>query len=242
MKVDVTYSLSHLFALCTAHGQAGFLPGAGLLAMLSLGLLGSVVHCGAMCGPLVLGQVASRLACVPCSRMSERDRLHAGLLLPYHIGRISTYAGLGAAAGAVGFGLASVLHPLRSVLLAAAACGLLLVAAKRGLPQFGAGAPRWLAPVTQRLRPGSLLFGAALGLLPCGLVYTALLAASATASPVWGAAFMAAFGAGTVPILWAVGLAGNVRRFRQGLLRVAPAVLVFDAGVLLLAAIGGVFI
>jgi hypothetical protein len=53
---------------------------------------------------------------------------------------------------------------------------------------------------------------------------------------------MAAFGAGTVPILWAVGLAGNVRRFRQGLLRVAPAVLVFDAGVLLLAAIGGVFI
>jgi sulfite exporter TauE/SafE len=242
MKVDVTYSLSQLFALCTAHGAAGIVPGAGLLAMFSLGLLGSVVHCGAMCGPLVLGQVADRLACVPCSRMSERDRLSSGLLLPYHFGRISTYAALGAAAGAMGFGLASVLHPLRSLLLAAAACGLLLVAARRRLPQLTAGGPAWLAPIMRRLRPGSIMFGAALGLLPCGLVYTALLASSATASLLWGAAFMAAFGAGTVPMLFAIGLAGNVQRFRHGLLRAAPAVLVFDAGILLLAALGGVFV
>jgi sulfite exporter TauE/SafE len=242
MKVDVTYSLSHLFALCSAQASAGFLPGAGLLAMVSLGLLGSVVHCGAMCGPLVLGQVADRLACVPCSRMSERDRLSAGLLLPYHLGRISTYAALGAAAGAMGFGLASLLHPLRSVLLAAAACGLLLIAVRRRMPRLAGGAPSWLAPVTRRLRPGGVLFGASLGLLPCGLVYTALLAASATASLIWGAAFMAAFGAGTMPMLWAIGLAGNIKRFRQGLLRVAPAVLVFDAAVLLLAAVSGVFV
>lgn len=210
--------------------------------MLSLGLLGSLVHCTAMCGPLVLGQMADKLARVPCNRMSERDRVTSGLLLPYHLGRISTYAVLGACAGAMGFGLAAALHPMRSVLLAAAACGLLLVATRRRWPELTKGGPGWLTPVTQRLQPGGLMFGAALGLLPCGLVYTALLAASATASPVWGAAFMAAFGIGTMPVLVAIGLAGKVRHFRQGLLRVAPAVLVFDAGVLFFAAFSGVFV
>jgi sulfite exporter TauE/SafE len=238
----VTYSLSHLFALCRAAGGAGILPGAGLLAMLSLGLLGSLVHCTAMCGPLVLGQVADRLARVPCRRMRERDRLTSGMLWPYHLGRISTYAVLGGGAGAMGFGLGSVLHAMRSVLLAAAACGLMLVATRRGWPSWAEGGMGWLAPVTRRLQPGGLLFGAALGLLPCGLVYTALLAASATASPVWGAAFMAAFGIGTMPALVAIGLAGRIGRFRQGLLRVAPAVLLFDAGVLLFAAVSGVLV
>jgi sulfite exporter TauE/SafE len=239
MKVDVTYSLSHLFVLCTTGHAGHVLSGAGLLAMLSLGILGSVVHCGPMCGPLVLGQVADRLACVPCHRMSERDRLASGLLAPYHLGRVSTYAALGAAAGAAGFTLGAVLHPLRSVLLAVAAIGLVLVALRRSLPEVKL---TWLAPLARRARPGGLVFGLALGLLPCGLVYTALLAASATASPLWGAACMAAFGAGTVPVLAAVGVAGHARRLRQGLQRVAPALLIFDAGVLMLAAVGGIFI
>jgi sulfite exporter TauE/SafE len=242
MKVDVTYSFSHLFALCAPLHGGGFLAGgAGVLAMVSLGILGSAVHCGAMCGPLVLGQVADRLARVPCSRMREIDRFKSGALAPYHLGRIATYAALGAVVGAVGFGLAAVLHPLRSVLLAAAGVGLLCVAWRGGLPTLGA-APAWLAPVTRRLRPGGFAFGAVLGLLPCGLVYTALVAASATASPLWGAADMAAFGAGTVPLLMAIGVAGQVRRLRGGLLRVAPAILVFDAWVLFMAAIGNALI
>jgi sulfite exporter TauE/SafE len=240
MKVDVTYSLSHIFALCSpVHGSA-MMPGAGLIAMFSLGLLGSVVHCGAMCGPLVLGQVADRLACIPCSRMTERDRLSAGGLLPYHLGRIGTYAALGAVAGFMGFGLEAMLHPLRSILLAVAAVALLCVAIGRGVP--GAATPRWIAPVLARARPGGLAFGALLGLLPCGLVYTALLAASATASPFWGAASMAAFGLGTVPILVFVGIAGQARALRGWLLLVAPVVLVFDAAVLLVAAFSGVLV
>jgi hypothetical protein len=53
---------------------------------------------------------------------------------------------------------------------------------------------------------------------------------------------MAAFGAGTVPLLAVIGVAGRLRRLRAGLLRVAPALLVFDAGVLFLAAFSGVFV
>jgi len=240
MKVDVTYSLSRLFALCSPVHAGAAVPGAGLIALFSLGLFGSVVHCGAMCGPLVLGQVADRLARVPCSRMTERDRLVAGGLVPYHLGRIGTYAALGAIAGFMGFGLAAVLHPLRSILLASAAVALLWVAFGRRLP--GAPTPRWIAPVLARARPGGVAFGALLGFLPCGLVYTALLAASATASPVWGAASMAAFGLGTVPILVFIGVAGQARVLRGWLLRAAPVVLVFDAAVLLVAAFSGVLV
>jgi sulfite exporter TauE/SafE len=240
MKVDVTYSLSQIFALCSPLRGGAFVPGVGLIALFSLGLLGSIAHCSAMCGPLVLGQVADRLACIPCSRMTERDRLSAGILLPYHLGRIGTYAALGAVAGFMGFGLATMLHPLRAILLAAAAVALLCVAFGRHVP--GAAMPRWIALVQARARPGGFAFGALLGLLPCGLVYTALLAASATASPFWGASTMVAFGLGTSPILVFIGIAGQARALRGWLLRAAPVVLVFDAAVLLLAAFSGVLV
>jgi sulfite exporter TauE/SafE len=49
-------------------------------------------------------------------------------------------------------------------------------------------------------------FGAANGLLPCGLVYASLGIPVAASDPVVGAAAMVAFGAGTVPALTAVAM------------------------------------
>ena len=46
------------------------------------------------------------------------------------------------------------------------------------------------------------------GLLPCGLTYAALAGAMATGRPVRAAAFMVAFGAGTLPVLSAIWFAG----------------------------------
>ena len=71
----------------------------GLFASLFMaGLVGGWSHCAGMCGPFVLAQVATRLEGVPASRMTEFHRLTGAAVLPYHFGRATTYAGIGAAA------------------------------------------------------------------------------------------------------------------------------------------------
>jgi sulfite exporter TauE/SafE len=206
--------------------------------MALLGVAGSVVHCGPMCGPLVLGQVASRLSCLPCAKMTEAARLRSGLLPRYHAGRVLTYAILGAAAGTAGLGVSAALRPLRSIVLLLAAAALLLAAWRRlTADQTAANANATLfraqRHILKRVRPGGLIYGLALGLLPCGLLYTALLAAAATASPIWGAAAMTAFGAGTIPMLATIGIAGNSLVLRPWLVRAAPAMFALNACVLL---------
>ena len=53
---------------------------------------------------------------------------------------------------------------------------------------------------------GRLLLGLCWGLLPCGLVYSVLLTASATGSPALGASVMLAFGVGTLPSMLGMSL------------------------------------
>ena len=66
-----------------------------------------------------------------------------------------------------------------------------------------------------RLRHGRapghpLLTGMFLGLLPCGLLYTAVIAAVGRGTAVNGAVALAAFGAGTVPALLGVSFADQL--------------------------------
>ena len=53
----------------------------------------------------------------------------------------------------------------------------------------------------------ALALGSIWGWLPCGLVYSVVVAALATGSPWRGAALMLAFGLGTLPALLAMGMA-----------------------------------
>ena len=62
-----------------------------------------------------------------------------------------------------------------------------------------------LLPV--RTLPQSLMLGVLWRWLPCGLVYSVLVAAVATGSPVQGGLLMLAFGLGTLPTLLAMGMA-----------------------------------
>jgi len=85
--------------------------------------------------------------------------------------------------------------------------------------------------------------GLVLGFLPCGLLYGALAAASASGSALGGGLAMAAFALGTVPALVGVGLAGAFfgRRFVPALRAIAVPLLVLNAtvlGVLALRAAG----
>lgn len=257
--------MDHLHTLVA---WCGALPGgpALLLALFVAGLAGSVAHCAPMCGPFVLGQVADRLARAPAARLCEMTRLRGTLLLPYHAGRLTTYAALGGASAAIG-GVVAQGRWLPAALLAAAGAICAGHAARRAWPasrwaswpgfiarRAAGGMPgrvrldrvgpgRVVARLARRVdrtrATGGFMLGALLGFLPCGMVYAALALAGASGSPALGAAAMLAFGAGTVPTLVGVGLAGHAARRlpAPGLGRaLASAILLANAGLLWLIA------
>ena len=188
----------------------------------TLGLVSSL-HCMQMCGPIVLSYSVA-LDQLKTSRSS--GALVSGHLA-YNAGRILTYSLLGAAAGLVGktvglvgrlAGVASTLAVVGGVLMLLA--GLVMFGAFPAVQAAGGNFFRvtsgFIRPLSSLLAsPGAakrFLLGLALGFLPCGLIYAALLRALATGSAFWGAVTMAAFGAGTAGELLAVGVFSSAIR------------------------------
>ncbi len=219
-----------------------------LLSLFLAGLFGSASHCVGMCSPFVLAQVVARLETVPASGMSELHRMAGAALAPYHFGRATTYAVLGAGAGVVVGSLAGMtwLKWISAALLSFAA--LVFVGyglRKLGLLKGGSGDSQggwWSRQVGDRVGPllrnpsgwRGYALGVLLGFIPCGLAYGALAAASSTADPLAGAFGMLAFALGTVPALVAVGFAGHVagRRWGAAASRAAPALMLLNAAIL----------
>jgi sulfite exporter TauE/SafE len=239
-----------------------------ILAMLLAGLVGSLTHCAGMCGPLVAGMSLERAAREPAKAAGARGeawrRLAGGALIPYQLGRTTTYMALGALAAlpvSAGDRILSVSW-LPPVLLWSAAAiflwqGLLkLDAIPAGLGAAvslggGVGAAA-TGPIRTLLRPlkslaGALmsrptgwhgyLLGILLGFLPCGLLYGAVVAAAATGDPLAAAFAMLAFAAGTFPLSWAIGYGSRfaTQRFRDRLKTPLGALMIFNA--VLLAAL-----
>lgn len=237
----------------------GSMPTAGgiVAGLLLAGLAGSPMHCVPMCGGFVLGQVADRMARLPAAQLCEWRRIGAGMVLPYHLGRLTTYAGLGLLAGAGGGALTRLpwFGRLSGALLLLGAVLFLMHALRRLAPRFGHLLPaldhappgwnRLLGHVTRRIdrgaAGGSYLLGVVLGFLPCGFLYAALATAAGSGSGWSGAAGMLAFGLGTVPALMVVGVAGQAagQRWRAGVARFSPAVMLLNAALLLTLALRG---
>ncbi|WP_298360166.1 sulfite exporter TauE/SafE family protein [Runella sp.] len=175
----------------------------------SLGLMSSL-HCVGMCGPIALA--------LPVHQRSKFGKL-AGILL-YNIGRAFTYAFLGFLLGFVGNAL-NLAGLQRSLSIGTGVIMLGAVAySSQWLDQLAP--PSFLQKGVQTVKKklGSLLhnrsfsalfmLGMLNGLLPCGLVYMALISSVATGSPVEGALFMALFGMGTLPAMSAVAFVKNL--------------------------------
>lgn len=190
------------------------------LSLFLAGLAGSATHCAGMCGPFVIAQVASDAG--TARRYGEWQRLGGAALLPYHFGRLTTYAGFGAIAGAttsllspspVFTWVSSVLLVAAAVIVAAQAFGLALARSSAWSEPMA----RFAAPLARVQAPWArYALGIALGFLPCGLIYGALAAAGSTGSWLTGTIAMAAFGLGTMPALVAVGWGGALLRRRLG--------------------------
>ena len=241
--------MEHLAGLDALCGLGG-LGGSGLALLLGLataGGAGGVLHCAPMCGPFVLGQVSDRLARIPPSGLCESARLSSALLLPYHSGRLTTYAALGALVAEAGVagsaGLLPRLLPALLLLLAALlflghALARLAPRLRPVLPVFDRAPPVWVRGVRRLAgriganRPGGgYLLGLVLGFLPCGFLYAAIATAAATGSAAGGALAMLAFGLGTVPGLVVVGIAGHAagRTFSRGVGFAAPLIMLGNA-------------
>lgn len=219
-----------------------------LLALLTAGLVGGGTHCAGMCGPFVLAQVTARLERLPVERMSELRRLTGAAVLPYHLGRATTYAGIGAAGALVAghLGAFPELKWLSAALLAFAALFFLGFAVKglaAWLPASGGTFGRWWGErVAAAARPlfgnpagwRGYALGVALGFIPCGLLYGAVAVAAASGDPLTGALGMLAFALGTLPSLLAVGVAGHLAglAWRGAVTRAAPVIMTVNAGVL----------
>jgi sulfite exporter TauE/SafE len=203
-----------------------------LLATLVASLVGSL-HCAGMCGPFVL--IAS----------GTEDR--ARRLAMYHVGRLVTYASLGAVAGAAGsmadqFG--STLGLQRFIAFAVGgslvAWGLVLALRVAGVPLPHAGGPQFVGRAVQagfrRVKhwPKTLhaaAIGALSGFLPCGWLYLFVLAAAGTGRSSTGSGVMIAFWLGTLPVLTALaaGFAKLSQRHRK-FIPAATAIVCLVAG------------
>lgn len=200
-----------------------------IIPALLLGAAGSA-HCIGMCGPIALA--------VPLTRA----RWSGTLLL--NAGRLSTYMLLGAAMGAFGHGLRLIgLQQAVSIgagtllLLSVMIPGMLHRFLPNGRLTLGLARLRGvLARNLRRTAPEALFFTGLLnGLLPCGLLYAALLGAGAHATAVDGALFMLFFGLGTWPALFAIRLGGGlIGGGARAWLRRASPVLVSAVAVLMI--------
>ncbi len=192
--------------------------GAALLA------LAGMVHCVGMCG----GIGTALTFAIPETRR-RGARLWAWQLL-FAGGRVGGYTLLGSLAGALGGQLLNLL-PAGGPAWPALFSGLLMVllawhflgngGALRALERPGAALWRWLKPARAALIPvdrpyKALGLGLLWGLLPCGLVYSALLLAATAGGAGGGALVMLVFGAITVAPVAAAGVAGGQLRHLRG--------------------------
>lgn len=184
-----------------------------LLSAFLVGLLGGG-HCVGMCGGIV-GAVSMHL---PNQTKNQANIL---FLIAYNAGRILSYTFAGILAGLIGassFFLNHVL-PIQHLLyfissLMLILLGLYLAGFWAGLTYIEhAGRRLWtkLQPYSKRFIPVQNLkqafaLGGLWGWLPCGLVYSVLIASIATGSAISGGLLMLAFGLGTLPTLIAMGM------------------------------------
>lgn len=178
-----------------------------LTAAFLLGLFSSA-HCVGMCG----GIMGALSMAIPANAKVRRWVI----LLSYNLGRIFSYALMGAIVGVFAqqiteSGGAIWLRWIAGLLLIA--MGLYLANWWRGLTYLETGGRylwTYLQPLGKALMPvdtaaKAVALGGIWGWLPCGLVYSALAYAMAQGHVLGGGLIMLAFGLGTLPAVLATG-------------------------------------
>lgn len=182
-------------------------PEYGLVGGLFLmGLIGGFSHCVAMCGPFVMSQ------------QNDFKKLSDAALIPYHLGRITTYIILTLILFSM-VNLIAFFSPMRVFIIAPllAFAGLLFIV--NSLPKLQIIFP-WVTTITLPIpKPwisklfsktsNRFLTGLVLGLMPCGLLIAAMMAAVTAPTYFTAGLAMSAFGVGTMPALIITAMGGK---------------------------------
>jgi len=173
-----------------------------MLASFLLGLLGSLGHCVGMCSAVVI--------------LLDRQSSFQGDAIAWalaHAGRVTTYAVLGLTVGLLGKSLylistdIPVIQGVLSIFFAIIA--FYMAFAFIGIAQspellLSGLVSKWGQTMRGLKSPAPFAAGLVWGLLPCGLVLTALIPAMTSGNGVQGALSMIVFGIATIPSLFAV--------------------------------------
>jgi len=189
-----------------------------LFAAFMVGLLGSA-HCIGMCG----GVVGALTMGLPESIRHSYWRLFP-YLFTYNLGRIISYTVAGILVGYLGAKFAETLpmdNPRKIAMWVSGIFMILLGLYLGGWWKFLVIFEKWGGHIWKRIEPfgrklmpvknvgHAFLMGLLWGWLPCGLVYGVLAFALTSGSATNGGLLMLAFGLGTLPMLFAVGIAVN---------------------------------
>lgn len=158
--------------------------------------LGSSAHCIGMCGVFA---AKAATGATP------------GSFSAYILGKVFTYAFIGAVVGSVGakFVGESVHSRAWAGLFAAftlIVAGILAILPGRPLSKWTGKLGQWMAPIFAAIRTtngiaGRFAMGAATGFLPCGIVYVAAIQGVVSGTVLKSAALMTIFGLSTTPAL-----------------------------------------
>jgi sulfite exporter TauE/SafE len=204
-----------------------------LLGFFTLGFFGGFGHCIGMCHPFVL---------YISGRFVGSKRGYANLFLPhllYNTGRTLTYGAMGGIAGLLG-GMGEVAGGLVGIqkVSAIVAGAFLIIYAFFSFTGYNilnklenTFANVKVMGYVKRVQPKhAFSTGLLLGSLPCGLVYSALIASTSTADPLKGLTAMLLFGAGTMTALMLTAVFGNLAMKKRGLFNILSLILLMGMG------------
>ncbi|GLR74444.1 sulfite exporter TauE/SafE family protein [Aliivibrio sifiae] len=176
-----------------------------------IGLMGAG-HCIGMCGGI---------SAVISMNTAKTSYPRWSFILLYNLGRICSYSIFGFLIGGFFFSIASTSGSYSALVYLRILAGLLMCLLAfyignwwKGLVYIeviGKKLWQYLSPLTKRLLPlktpfHAIPFGFLWGWLPCGLVYSTLSWAAVSGGAINGALIMVAFGLGTLPAMFLVGL------------------------------------
>ncbi len=198
-----------------------------LISALILGLMGSF-HCAGMCGPIAIA--------LPLQGNTTGQKIAGGFL--YNMGRTVTYGIMGAIFGLLGQGIVLIGFQQKVSVIMGAIMVVSVFFPALFKNQYNLN-KSWFSLVGKlkksigqlfSVRSFSSLFfiGLLNGLLPCGLVYMAIAGAIGTGSATQGTLYMILFGLGTIPMLLAISLAGNMmsQAIRKKVNKLIPVLIV----------------
>ena len=230
-----------------------------IFALFVYGVVASFTHCVGMCGPIAFGQMNMRLMHLNDTKLTNWHKIQSVLSIPYYVGKALTYGVLSIITQLLATSLSKyhVFQYVAGIVLLLSALMCLKIAFKpfianisilqkmiktpKALKFFEKYAVEFINKI--HLKPfglQGLLMGMSLGLIPCGMVVSAILLINIYADNII-TAFIAAFcfGLGTFPALFIVSFFGQnlMLRSKKYLSYIYSAFMLINFAVLLRFAI-----